>query len=169
MAVFAFIAMSCGKQKVEIEPLSMTQRDNESKKLRIDGYYLETDSTNDDRLLNVFFLYGNGIVLSLGSFYESTFDEKFFLDTSIMNKQRKLPESWGLYRVSGDSIIVEKWFVSGGYPRYAYLSRGFIRNDSSFVLVKSWRSHASDTILLNDEYHFRKFKPKPDSVTEFIP
>jgi hypothetical protein len=169
-SIIIFVFLTCCTYIVgESERLTFKKSPNMSGKLNLQGYYLLTDTMAGEKLSrNVYFLYEDGKIFDMASYDEEEFDERYFTDEKLLQKLKQNRVSWGLYKISGDSISYEKWYHSGGPPKVTYIRRGSILNDTTFIITGFERSHGGGSGSLNEVYHFHKFHPKPDSTNEFI-
>lgn len=77
---------------------------------------------------------------------------------------------WGAFNIEDDNIAFEKWYPSEA-PYKAHISEGKIINDSTFLITKRYRlvdGIQTKVKVIDDEYHFRQFKQKPDSTNNFM-
>jgi hypothetical protein len=151
---------SCLKDDV----LVMKRVDNNTNKIRLKGYYLETKFTH-----NPYFFYQNGIVFKYSSreLKDSLLIENGMTDINNLNNQKRLKDSWGVYSIQGNSILIERW-ASSDKPLDAYLMKGTILNDTTFIMTEFSEPDGSKKEVINEVYRFRKFSPKPDSTNMFI-
>jgi len=134
--------------------------------LKLDGYYYRYLS---DYAIYTFFLNRNGTLSTAGSFEidKGYKYEKWFLDSDFKEKVAKMKISWGVFKISGEEIILEKWYSKEG-PKPAFISKGQILNDTTFILTKLIKKKGGAEKSINEVYHFKKFKHKLDSVSKFI-
>lgn len=156
---------SCNLFLDKDDNLSIRREYNNKCTLRLDGYYYDHI---DDKSISIFILYKNGIIRYMGTFedYDLKKVDKILLDEELLKKAENSKFSWGVYIINKDSIYYEKWNPSEKpYKTVKYY--GKIINDTTFII---------NTIISKDKllkfkeikYHFKKFDPKPDSITKFI-
>lgn len=145
--------------------ISMTQTQNETNALRLDGIYLHEDSLN---IVDMFFLYQDGTILSRGSIQKNKLESKLAqLEISTDEKYKSMKFLWGRYTIVREKIKIEKWAISDK-PYRVYIKEGQILNDSTFVINKL--SNAKGKLLRNmtETYRFRKTGSKPDSNNKWV-
>jgi hypothetical protein len=159
---------SCDHLMGENEKLTFTKQRNESNRLKLDGYYSRIDSVDKYLFRSIVFLYKDETMLDLGSYNQFDFKEQLITDPEILEKTKIDIVCWGLYKLSNDSISFEKGYHSGGPPKVTYISKGVVLNDTTFLITSSRPSREERIRYKNDVYHFRKFRPNPDSINNFI-
>jgi hypothetical protein len=162
------LCFACKWLADESEELTFEKQMNHTGKLRLSGFYLRQDPSMDSLNFNIYFLYQDGKIMYFGSLDRATYNTETLTDSTLIKKIKKNLVSWGLYRISGDSISFEKWHHSGGPPKITYIRKGKILNDSTFIITSSERPNGDERTQLNELYHFKKFHPKPDSTNDFI-
>jgi hypothetical protein len=152
---------SCLKDDV----LVMKRVDNNTEKIKLDGYFLESNKVNS----TTYFFYQNGVVIEYSSYKpeDSLKIENTMRDAEILAKIKGNKDRWGVYRIEGNNIFMEKWYPSDR-PLDAFLKTGTILNDSTFVFDTSSEPDGSKKETINETYRFKKFSPKPDSTNLFI-
>ncbi|WP_425236608.1 hypothetical protein [Ulvibacterium sp.] len=156
------------------EKLTMDRVPNDSRKLRLDGYFIRPscDSKKQDCIYNLFFLFRNGILFTTGVV---AFDKKQLdkirdstLSKEFISRNANVKFNWGVYQIEGNNIVFEKWYHSG--KNYTYVKSGLVLNDTTFVILSSKRSHWPEegSEEVKETYHFVEFHNKPDSTTVFI-
>lgn len=153
------VILSCCKTAEELTLERMNYTGNE---LRIDGYYYH--QLND--VIHSFVLFNNGTYLSLG--YNDNLGSLFDLDEIIKNENiiADLKEKqwfWGVFKVSNNNILIDRWLPGNGGPYPVELLEGDILNDET-IMITGFRQ--TD---VEDEFKFRHLSPKPDSTNMFIP
>ena len=164
--VLLFICSSCSHFGSNSEALNMQREVNDSKKMRVDGFYFSLNKTSVPNA-DVYFFYRNGVVQHMGSVAENEFSIRL-RDDKFLKKVRGQRVSWGLYRVVSDTIEFERWYHAGGSEKLALLRKGIILNDSTFLINSVSSKKRGEYDSTNELYHFKKFHPKPDSTNEFI-
>jgi hypothetical protein len=146
------------------DDLIIKRVDNNSKKIKLNGYYLETKFTH-----NPYFFYQNGVVFKYSSreLKDSLLIEDGMTNEVNLSLLKKLKYSWGIYQIINNEILIERWYP-GEKPYDAFLTKGRILNDTTFVLTEFSESDGSKKETINEIYRFRKFSPKPDSTNAFI-
>jgi hypothetical protein len=137
--------------------------------LKTNGYYYNVYFRKDPIMVEVVFLYKDGVLLngsgfdslrineveekySSGEYYNNSFDRKY---------------NWGAFIIQGDSIFIERWYPSSR-PYWAYRQSGIILNDSTYRLTGIVRVDGTEEDEIDRTYHFKQFSPKPDSTNSFI-
>jgi hypothetical protein len=161
----SFACLSCTLIRYDNEELTFQQTVNESKALRLDGYYFRERNTTTHSA-NILFLYNNGIIHDVGSLEPDNIN--VLNDEFFRTKVKNLRTCWGLYRITSDSIKFEKWYDGSGPPKVVFVRSGAILNDSTFQIIKVTRSNGEEPTKVNELYHFRHFHPKPDTTNAFI-
>jgi hypothetical protein len=96
-----FVALtSCSYIIGESEKLKFKKQENTSDVLRLDGYYSEIDSIDNDVYRSIVFLYEDGTLLDMGSYNKSDFRESIITDPEILGKTKIDMVCWGLYHVT---------------------------------------------------------------------
>lgn len=160
------ICSSCNSFKSEPHPLTISRKIDNSRKMRLDGFYFSPNKTAS-RTAEVLFFYRNGVLHHMGSIETSEFFSTL-RNNNFLSKVRRQRVSWGLYTVKSDSIEFERWYHGGGSEKLALTRKGIILNDSTFLIVKVVNSLTAEYDSTHELYHFKKFQPKPDSTNEFI-
>ena len=80
--------------------------------------------------------------------------------------------SFGLFQVNESTIVIEHW-LSGIVTRYPKRRlQGEISNDSAFHIKVKYgdEPHGGNkpVNVVDEIYRFRRFSPKPDSVSKFV-
>ena len=148
------------------DDLTLPKQNFIGNQLKIEGYYY---SMTDNNNYQIFFFYRNGTVLDAGivtsqnlNDAELTFANGVFYSSAINYKH-----DWGRFIISGTVIKREYWIPNTG-PLEAHTSEGIILNDSTFKMIKSYRSCKPKKIKeFETLYHFKKFSPKPDSTNRY--
>jgi hypothetical protein len=160
--------MSCCSKIFPDEKLSMQRKDYNGNELRIDGYYFREDNTSYS--VGIYFLYNNGIILYGGFPLISEigeYEQKYANgDWALSRKKDKA--SWGIFRIDGKIIKIEKWEPSTGIGLPVYIKEGSILNDTTFHITTGYSPNGSNRRELNEIYHFKQFDNKPDSTNVYI-
>lgn len=168
--IFCFFLVGCRFIIGEDDRLTLDCNPYLGQSLRIDGYYY-LSRLNTEENTNVFFIYNNGVILSMGSFPLKELEkrESIFLNSSFLSKNSRIKFQWGIYQIDSkqSTITYEKWYPSQR-PYAAYRKIGKIMNDTTFILTESMRIDGSEKSVIEEIYKFKKFKPKPDSVNTFV-
>ena len=142
----------------------MTQTRNETNSLRLDGIYLHEDSLE---IVDLFFLYQDGTILSRGSIPKSKLEIKLAqLEDSTDDKYKSMKFLWGRYIINHDVIQFEK-LATSDKPYRSFIKKGHILNDSTFVIKQSSKSKGKGVVNINETYRFRKTISKPDSINRW--
>ena len=143
----------------------MSLTNNDSASLRLDGIYLHEDSFH---IVDMFFLYSDGTILSRGSIPKSRLEQKILqLESSADDKYKNVKFLWGRYIIVGEVIKFEKWAPSDK-PYRAYVKEGKVLNDSTFVINTSYNAKGNNLRNVNEIYRFRKTISKPDSSNKWV-
>lgn len=164
--IFGYFCLSCNLY----EPISIPQTPlNENFKLN--GYYYH----KYDGGYNTYFFYTNGVVFTYGTSSYNGNDLKL-LDDSIRENlavYEKTRYFWGLYTIENKNIKIEKWVSTSGSKYPTNLFEGEVIGNDRFKLVKKtgtdkYTKKNKPVTIINQEFTFRQFKPKPDSTNSFI-
>ncbi len=167
LAFFFLQASSC-KKLCEDDTISIIKKENESSKLRTDGYYYHCDT--DGRFIFDFFLYKNGILFRVTA-VESTFEDyerKILAFDNIQRYYRNKKKFWGTYVIENDTIRYELYYPGSSCAMSTWIMEGIILNDSTFHILKSYKPNKSDLQKEDKIYHFKLYSPKPDSTNPYI-
>ena len=125
--------------------------------IRLDGYYFEF-LPGYNTYSNLIF-YRNGVLMS---FDYTNKIEDFYNNNKYLESVRKDKDSWGVFIVKNDTVIVQEWYSNPNYI-IQYLTSNYklkILNDTTLYIGTQNGNSAT--------YHFKKFSPKPDSTNVFI-
>ena len=154
------------------EELTFIKTDYVGDQLKIDGYYYHWYGKpyNDKSLMEILFLYRNGVVLWGGTqhFEELNIRESEFISGKYHQEITKNPMFWGILAI--DSTTIQYEMLHGG-PFRAMIDSGIIINDSTFVILKRKSSYGTYGIKekdLQDTFRLKPFSPKPDSTNIYI-
>jgi hypothetical protein len=171
--IVVILLTSCFKDEVMSLSKKNYYSDLSNKHLKVNGYFFT--KSEDAKYFCCFVLYNNGIYYDQGCLYNNSLYEidKLICDTTRYKFDKKLKYNWGLFNVSNDTIVIEKWIIGIGSSNYLINKmNGKILNDSTFVLYgeigimsKSAKKKYENQI---DTFHFRYLNPKPDSSNSFI-
>ena len=170
------------------EPLIYKKEAYNGQNLKINGYYYIFKEKEEGRTLNstkynTFFLYKNGIYYDSNGLSSFTFNISrldsldLLVKKNVINlgKYEQLQYQWGVFKVKGTEIEIERWVTSSGGGAYpTRIIKGEILNDSTIHFHTLVGSHPVNvgskkkTITIDETYHFRQFSPKPDSTNKFI-
>ena len=143
----------------------MTQTRNDSKSLRLDGIYLHEDSLN---IVDLFFLYQDGTILSRGSIPKNRLESKLTqLEVSKDDKYKSMKFLWGRYIIDGEIIKFER-LAPTDKPYRAFIKKGLILNDSTFVINQLYNAKEKGLRKINETYRLRKTNSKPDSINKWV-
>ena len=151
------------------ENLTLQRKDYTGDELKTDGYYYVLWQNDYDVYTRVYFLYRNGIVLSIGHSYPSQnldFVEKEILQEK--NSNFKTKDHWGIFIIDNNAIQYEKWVGSTGFRTCLSKSTGYIKNDTTIHFTDRYYSETNKTLSIDEVWHFKSFSPKPDSTNNFI-
>jgi hypothetical protein len=164
------LTQSCEKMTCKDDALTIARVDNNSGKLRLDGYYYGDISGVNAEYPNIYLFYQNGIFSNANSYSLS--------DAEAGNVTLNFPElkyqhkgDWGVYKIDGNNIEIEYWVSrSCGGVGLLYES-GKILNDTTFKITY-WR-HSVEGRTKQEKnieaiFKFKGYTPKPDSTNNFI-
>ena len=152
------------------DQLHLEKREYTGNQLRIDGYYYRY---NNNKYFDITFFYKNGIIVAPAGGGRNTIEE---MDNYVMksfiqkNDYKQSMLWWGAFNIEEDNIAFEKWYPSEA-PYKAAIKEGKILNDTTFLIIKRYRlvdGVQTRVTVMDDEYHFREFSPKPDSTNNFM-
>lgn len=168
------------------EVLTMGREDFLSNELKLGGMYNHQKGIRTS--LNIVF-FRNGIVLypyATGYFNKQdmkSVEDDFRKITKDNNPYRDIVPSWGVFKIKGDSLKIEKW-MSGefGYKYRVGIWNGKILNDTTFVLnnypttINGYTFKPDEMAERNltkpyywlDTFRFIRTTIKPDSTCSFI-
>jgi len=136
--------------------LHLARQDYTGDNLRLDGYYYS------ELHYEYFFLYSNGVFINGGGGTTDIEIEKMYKNKTFNMNLYNLPYRWGVFRIVGRTIWIEKW-ISGDMGPYKTIDfNGLILNDTTLLINHPAKSIGRDT------FHFYKFNYKPDSTNKFI-
>lgn len=167
------------------EPLSLNKQNYVSNNLITNGYYYalkdkEEGFTLNEKKYNTFFLYKNGIYFGGKGLYSANVSLDsldFIISKKVSNlvKHEQLQYEWGVFKVNGSEIKIERWITAAGGGTYpTQILTGEIKNDTTInfhTLLGAYPlnyGRKKKTIKIDETYHFRQFSPKPDSTNNFI-
>ncbi len=133
------------------------------KSLRINGYYLYTNSNGDT---SFFFLNSNGVCLKGLSVVNFKTNKKveFIAHQLYEEKTKKMITNWGAFQLlDSNKIIIEHW-EAAEWPPITRLE-GKILNDTTILIQKSSNKWGVKTGELY--CHFVYYPNKPDSTNNF--
>lgn len=162
--------VSCEKMNTcKDKELTIKRAEYSGQELRMDGFYFGNPNVDSQgrNLYELFVFYKNGIVMLPGTVELNKMEE--YIITITNSNQQNTKFVWGLFVINNKEISLEHWVAAQcGYP--AVLRSGEILNDTTFVLRKMVRngSQGTEETVINEEFNFRQFSPKPDSTNNFI-
>jgi hypothetical protein len=161
--------MSCCSKLFSDEKLTLSKTSYLGSELRIDGYYYELH--ND--LTTVYFLYQDGIILYAYSHRNKNLDEieMDMLNNDMYNgnKNKKGDKTrWGVFLIEGKNIQFERWDASTGGRLPTIKCSGYIVNDTTFHITRTYSSETEKEYFVDWIYHFKQFDNKPDSTNVYI-
>lgn len=127
----------------------------------MDGYYY---MRYEDGYCS-FFLYKNGLFLSNGCSNDIESLAKLDLllsDSEFQERKNKNQFVWGIYKILGNKVIIERWEPWNDVPYKVKRSEGDILNDTQIS------TSAMKNLEVYEVYQFREFSIKPDSTNTFI-
>lgn len=152
---------------------SFLMEENNTNKLKLNGYYY-SKILHNDTLVDIYLLNQNGV------FSIPHCSSNFLTNVETGNITIDIPElaykyksHWGIYKITDDSIEIQKWMPENNGCVYVEAFKGIILNDSTFAITKWYafdRGGIYGTIdTIYSIWKFHKYSPKPDSVVSFIP
>ncbi len=164
--ILCVVLVSCSSSNFTVRKIPVV-----SNKLHLNGCYynnfLNPESENE---VFIYFLYSNGVFFNQNTVFKTLENGlQYYKDNQKGLKDRNhypIEKSyWGLYRIIGDSIILEKPEPAMGFPVLRHT--GKILNDSTFVINKAKEEGQKEHSFKNAYHYFRKFEYKPDSTNRF--
>ena len=162
--------------KVFDDELSLPLTTYTGNQIRIDGYYytigsvydVDKDAILEGVIIDSYFFYENGIVLNMYG-VENSLEEMDETIEKFRSAKRVYDTKygWGVFVIEGNILKFELWMP--GTPRRAFVNECVILNDTTFHIIKSYRSNKTEEREENELYYFRSYSPKPDSTNRFTP
>jgi hypothetical protein len=151
-----------------MDPMAFKREDYLDNNLKVHGYFYAPYQDSYYQGYVVFFLYRNGVYKHEGlSPGIKSLDE---LDDRKRGASADIPWGWGLYKIEGDAILIERRVSGFEYPTQVLIGR--IANDSTIVFHTQFgdyrANHKDKPVSINETFRFRPFAPKPDSTTKFV-
>ena len=160
--IFILHALSCDKGNNGDDVLSLERQDYVGNELMIKGIYFHEVQTSRGVRFERYALYINGVMRHLGIAEQPN-------SPKISSGENK--RDWGVFQVTGDQFMFERWYPSSGWISRAFVRSGVILNDTTFHITESYRLQdgvQTEISERNEIYHFRAFSPKPDSTNSFV-
>jgi len=147
-------------------------RTNHTDSLKIDGYYFgDVNSNSSMPFANIYYLYTNGLFFtSEASDLDKAKAGTITVDVEN-NVGKQIKGLWGLFRVSNNTIEIERWRSRPNGCETIIYERGEILNDTTFVIrVREHRTNGEVklTEIPNSTFSFRPLAEKPDSTNNFV-
>jgi len=169
--VVSIILMISCNDVLHDEEFSLIRKPFDGNQIKTNGYYYtykNKDGLIVDETISVLLFYKNGVAANFG--YAGgieVMEAKFKINEFYMKDN---PFVWGVFRIEGDSIKIERSKSFGTTKSYMYILVGVVQNDSTIHITKDISStgNGGKTIMMNQTYHFKQFSPKPDSPNVFI-
>lgn len=151
--------------------LTIARIENNSNKLRMDGYYYgDLVPTNSERP-DIYLIYRNGIFSNAYSFNLSD-AETGNVSLVYSDLQYEHKAAWGVYIINGSNIEIEYWSPRPCGAVGLLYEKGVILNDTTFK-INYWKSSYNGNIENEGSpeaiFKFQEYSPKPDSIIKFIP
>jgi hypothetical protein len=161
---------SCKKLTCKDDNLTIVRTDNNSDKLRLNGYYYGDISGINAEYPNIYLLYQNGIFANANSFGLSDAETgNVLLNSPLLMCKHK--GDWGVYKIDGDNIEIEDWVSRSCGGVGIFYEKGIILNDTTFKITY-WRRSVGGDIEKEEDvdavFRFQHYSPKPDSIISFI-
>lgn len=166
---FTFFVCSCS---ILDDKLSLNQIEKKDVDLKLEGYYYHKYAIGNGFRYKIYFFYDNGTLLYGSSPLESELSntEKKYISGEFYEMAIKHKYYWGVYRVDSNVIQFERWTPSDK-PYKAIIDSGYIINDSSFTITKSFRLKNGKKKYhkeINETYYFKRINPKPEFKNSYI-
>ncbi|MEA4850867.1 MAG: hypothetical protein VB126_05355 [Paludibacter sp.] len=170
IVVSIILLISCN-DVLHDEEFTLIRKPFEGNQIRTNGYYYTYENKEGlvgAEITSVLLFYKNGVAANFG--YSDSLEkmEAEFRVSEFYMKDN--PFVWGVFRIEGDSIKIERSKSFGTPKAYMYTLVGVVQNDSTILITKDISStgNGGKTIIMNQTYHFKQFSPKPDSTNVFI-
>jgi hypothetical protein len=171
LAIPLIIQSCCFLMDTGDETFSFSRVEDNSAKLRLNGYYYGDVEGNFPDHPELFLLNQNGVFCNEngreGQGY-LTGDVDFF-NTPIRTQHKSY---WGIYKINGNDIEIEYWEPAWCTGHGLTHLEGVIVNDTTF-LIKYWKyienGSKKEEGHVDAIFKFHQYSPKPDSVVSFIP
>lgn len=164
------LTQSCEKLTCKDDALTITRTNNNSDKLRLDGYYYgDLSGINADHP-NVYLFYQNGIFSNANS-YNLSDAETGNITLNFPDLKYKHKGDWGVYNIEGNNIEIEYWISKHCDGVGLFYENGIILNDTTFKITY-WRHSVGGKTEqeknIDAIFRFQEYSPKPDSTIKFI-
>jgi hypothetical protein len=129
--------------------------------LRIDGYYYRKHNT--DKIYSIYVFYNNGVCKLSTESAKSIEGLDSLIQKDDWKKYPHIKWTMGVFRIPGPKIIsFQILYPQSNEPLNL---TGVILNDTTY-LIRSTEPSTNNSYLsqTDEEYHFRKLSPKPDSL-----
>lgn len=154
------------------EPLMIKRENLTAGSMRTDGYYYCPYETG---YLTCFF-YQNGVFYYPGYISNGSeltaMDDKLSRQALYRAKTDPLQYTWGIFKVQGSVIKVNRWVHGSGGEYPAQMLIGEIKNDSTIwfhtQIGDNTVGKRKKTFEIDETFRFRQFGPKPDSASPYI-
>jgi hypothetical protein len=153
------------------DKLTLTKEPYTGSQMKIEGYYYRKNAIY---CTSVYFLYRDGTFIDAGCFSCKPDEIENHVKNKDWTQWRRYEKSaigYGVFQISGSQILIENWRPSSSWSLPAYLYKGEILNDTTFVITQSQRSKPNaldnDFSAKHEIYRFRHFSSKPDSTNRF--
>lgn len=167
LLVLLIFTFSC-KDLFEDEAFTLTREDYTGCQIRTDGYYYGYYK-QDSGLISITIFYRNGVVIDgIGGYYSLLEFEKMFLDGTFYSRNKDYKDTWGIFKVTNNVVMIERVIAGGGLRRNAFIDYGEILNDTTIHIYQNKSSYVSAISVKDDTLYFKQFSPKPDSTNVFI-
>ena len=164
--ILSLVMIGCSKI---VADLGMQRKPYLGTDLKIDGYYY-SDSPIWDKTIAVTIFYRDGVSILVFIYAEQdifqSIEKKFLYNQDVLSKIRNEPYGVGVFTINNKSLEMEN-FVGRGF-KHTYHTYGEIINDSTFIVRKFVGFNGGEEYW-NAKFRFKKFSPKPDSTSVYIP
>jgi hypothetical protein len=160
------IFYACCNKLFSDEKLTLPKINYDGNELRTDGYYYEMH----DNLTTIYFLYRSGIILYAYSHRNKDLKEieSIMLNNNMYENRKDDKARWGIFLINGNTIQFERWDASSGRGLSTFKCFGYLENDTTFYILKTYSSETKKEYSVNWIYHFKQFDNKPDSTNAYI-
>jgi hypothetical protein len=167
LLAFCLCFLGCSKERCKDDVLLIQQTPNHVQQIKLNGYYFGDTTTWGKPYANVLYFYRNGVFMyAFGKDKETAEAGAVVIDHE---DYKSLKRAWGLYRIDGNTIEMERWGPSDYCGLTTIYDKGEIINDTMFVIKyfeERNRGKAKHREDINSYFFFRA-AVKPDSTNNF--
>ena len=116
---FAGCVLSCSLILGEDDKLTLEKRENKTGRLKLSGYYHTSTAGKDDSIVNAYFLYRTGELVSAGAFPQQQVSQREdqWRSPAYWKKLQPIKETFGVYQITEDSICFENGIHLAAPPK----------------------------------------------------